>query len=239
MKHFTLLRHTQSVKRQPAYFLGYYLLLVVFFTVNVIYAPNTSAQSYDVTATVAPPPPMAPGVITSPVNFQHFTSATITVQGTCPLDASYVTILRNGFSVATTTCNNGVFNAGITLVSDINNLQVSVFNSGGDGPMSIPVLVYYDVLPLIPESILPIFGITNEPEQSQPPLPGATRPVAQPSPPLLSISSKPPVDILKDYVQPASVAFFVTATAVSILHIRRVRLRALKNALIDRNKDSK
>jgi len=126
------------------------------------------ADDLTVTAQVHAPLPSGPAVIISPANGTHFSTAPISVSGTCPLD-TYVKIYRNDFFSGTAICSaSGTFQLNIDLFPGTNHLQARVFNITDDeGPPSNIVTVYYDV-PQQPTN--PTAAPPNQVTPSSPPI---------------------------------------------------------------------
>ncbi len=127
--------------------------VMVLLCAGVLLAASTFsafATSYDLTATVPAPLPASPAVITSVSDQQHVSSASLTLNGTCP-PQSYVKLYRNATFSGVSQCNNSqVFQIQTALNSGTNQLQTRVFNATDtEGPQSAPITIYYD------ETVLP------------------------------------------------------------------------------------
>jgi len=192
---------------------------------SLLHVVQSSAQSYDVTAKVAPPPPTSPAIITSPTNFQHFTTPIITVEGTCSPDTAYVVISRNGVTVGMPLCENGAFSVEIELERDVNILGAIAFNGGGEGPSVPPITVYFDP-PLISSSILSFLGIDNTKPGQLLELPAIlNQPYPQSvSPRLPTIDSGKKALPLPDFVLPSiGIAVIVATAGVALFYTRWTR----------------
>ena len=143
-------------------FAGLSLLFVLFITTE-----NTYAESVTVTAKVPAQIPSMPAVITSPVDQQDFDAQVITVNGTCPPEGAYITLLRNSISSGIAPCTSGNFELSLSLIKGANQLQAIVYNSTDDqGPASNIVTVYYTIpyplpppvqsFPILPTPSVPI-----------------------------------------------------------------------------------
>jgi hypothetical protein len=140
--------------RKRRLFLPYPLILFLILCAGT-YLTATTLRSYaddiHVTAKVSAPAVIAPAVISSPMDGQHFSSVPIPVSGTCPLNAAYVEIFSNDVMKGTAICDGSSnFDLSINLFAGANTLTAHVFNSTDDeGPVSAPITVYYDA-PLPP-----------------------------------------------------------------------------------------
>jgi hypothetical protein len=201
------------------------LFCICLLLSSLLPVAQSNAQSYDVTAKVAPPPPTSPAIITAPSNFEHFTTPIITVEGTCSADTGYVVISRNGATLGMPLCENGVFSVEIKLEPDANILQAAAFNGGGEGPLAPPITVYYDP-PLIPSSVLSFFGIDSAQAGQPMELPTIlNQPYSQSASPRLPTidSAKKPLP-LPDYVLFSIGTAVVVATAgVALFQTRWIR----------------
>jgi len=105
---------------------------------------QSSAASYDVTATVPAPIPTDAAVIQQPTAQQYFTTKPIEVSGTCT-PQSYVKLYRNGNLSGIGTCNASLaFHIQTDLTGGANELNARIFNfTDQEGPASNPVMVYY------------------------------------------------------------------------------------------------
>lgn len=119
------------------------LLCVGVFLVG--WTLKTFAENLTVTASVLAPLPSQAAIITKPVQQIHYTTSSITVSGTCPVN-NYIKLYRNGIFSGTTICSSlGSF----TLLTDLsfgtNLLQAKVFNiTNNEGPKSDVITVWYD-----------------------------------------------------------------------------------------------
>ncbi len=158
-KKLKLLRHKHSGKlrshKHTSYIPLLALLMIVGFALvaSTVYAatPYTGpeAGSVSLTGIVAGKPPTVAAVIESPANNQHFSITPITVSGTCP-DNTLVELFKNDIFAGSTVCTaDNKFSVDIDLMYGQNTLIARVYDALNQaGPDSIPVTVYYDVLPL-------------------------------------------------------------------------------------------
>ncbi len=111
------------------------------------------AASYQVTATVPAPTLHTPAIFLASLNQQHFSTALLTVGGSCP-PQSYVKVYRSSSFSGVAQCTAAqTFQMQIDLDIGANQLQARVFNATDvEGPPSSPVTVYYDptILPPAP-----------------------------------------------------------------------------------------
>ncbi len=126
-------------------------------------AGDTTADLH-VSAKVAAPIPPDPAVITSPADGDHFDTADITVNGTCP-DNSYIEVFVGDQMAGVSNCTSNTFSVPATLQPGANIVSAKVFNITDDeGPASTPITVYYDP-PVEPEPTTP----AEEPATPGPP----------------------------------------------------------------------
>lgn len=107
---------------------------------------RTFAQNITVTASIFAPLPSSPATITYPVSDVHFTTATLTLTGSCPSD-SYVELYRNNAFSGLANCGPGVTT--YVIVSDLslgsNVLYAKVFNvTDNEGPQSAQITIWRD-----------------------------------------------------------------------------------------------
>lgn len=147
--------------------------LMVALCVGVLLtASSLSAfgESYDVTASVAAPPPSQPATLTLPSANQHFTTPDIMVQGACPAN-TYVKLSVDGTFSGSATCQSGTYAIAQSLHSGANLLSVQDYNiTDQAGPSTPAVMAHYDV---------PTTPVTDPP--ATPPTPPATVPAATPT----------------------------------------------------------
>ena len=131
------------------------LFCLLLTGLGVLLSPITLAQQdLNVLARVNAPLPTSPAIITSPYDQQHFTTPSITAEGTCG-DGAYVTLYRNSVMAGIGACTGGSFSIAIELTNGANILQAKVYNStDNEGPISPIVTVYLDTIPTQP--ILPL-----------------------------------------------------------------------------------
>lgn len=144
MKHIVFI--IQANHKAIGGFLGLLLL-----SLGILFSPSTLAQQdLHVSAKVNAPFPTSPAIITSPYDQQHFTTSTITVEGTCG-DGAYVTLYRNSVVAGIGACTAGTFSIVIELTNGANILQAKVYNStDNEGPTSPAITVYLDAIPAQP-----------------------------------------------------------------------------------------
>lgn len=125
--------------------------LLLLLGLILLFSPTGSAQQdLHVSAKVNAPLPTSPAIITSPYDQQHFTSPTITVEGTCG-DGAYVMLYRNSVVAGIGACTTGNFSIVIELTNGANILQAKVYNStDNEGPVSPSITVYLDSIPAQP-----------------------------------------------------------------------------------------
>ncbi|MCW1908513.1 MAG: PKD domain-containing protein [Candidatus Saccharibacteria bacterium] len=124
------------------------ILLVIFVVAGLTFKAN--AANVAVNAFVNGPPPSGPATITAPLDGDVFTTAPITVSGTCPIGGgNMVKIYRNGvFSGAVLCSLSGTFTLQSDLFSGANLLESKVFNAiDVEGPTSTPITVTYNPPP--------------------------------------------------------------------------------------------
>ena len=144
----------------------------------------THADS-NLSLTVPGPPPTSGATIDSPLNGQHFSTNSVSVQGACP-PGLLIEIYRNTIFAGSALCDTGgLYSVLITLVPGQNDLVARDADALGQyGPDSSTVSVYYDAPP--PPSPPPAPTPT-------PPLPTMPAPThaATPSPQPLTGSATP------------------------------------------------
>jgi|GEM_PF-5103533 len=131
-------------------------LAFVSLALAMVMATRLHADSYIVNATVPAPLPSSPAFITSPTDQEHVSTSLITVSGTCPSNAAYVTIYRDNILSGMSPCTNNTFGMQLSLAPGANQLLAKVYNITNDeGPASTPITVYYDIVtppvPPVPE----------------------------------------------------------------------------------------
>lgn len=140
----------QRILLHPA---GVFLLLCI----GVLIAGWTLqgfAATIDVTGKVLAQIPGSAAEITSPADQTHFTSAPITVSGTCPSN-TYVKLYRNNNFSGVATC--GASDTNYQIETDLspgpNSLFARVFSVTDDeGPQSQPITIWYDPPPVAAET---------------------------------------------------------------------------------------
>jgi hypothetical protein len=142
------------------------LLCAGFFLVACTF--GVSADDVLVTASIKAPPISSPAIITSPSSGAHFSAVPITVTGSCPPNAAYIELFRNGFMGGSAICSSSsTFEIQTDLFPGANELTAHSFNSTDDqGPVSDKVTVVYDV-PQKPAS-QPGGSVTTTPPGSTP-----------------------------------------------------------------------
>jgi hypothetical protein len=140
-------------KRQKFLFIPYPLLIFLMLCIGAYLTAwtfNAHADDVIVNAIVKDKPITAPAVITPSINGEHFSAVPIEINGTCPPNAAYVEIFRNGFLTGSAICQNGQFDSEVDLFAGMNKIEAHSFNLTDDeGPVSSPVIVYYDPLATI------------------------------------------------------------------------------------------
>ena len=146
----------KTAKKRPAkktksrLSLPYPLAAFLFLCAGTFLVASTFGVSADdvlVTASIKAPPISSPAIITSPPDGAHFSSVPITVSGSCPPNAAYIEIFRNGFMGGSAICSaSSTFEVQTDLFPGANQLTAHSFNRTDDeGPVSSKVTVYYDV----------------------------------------------------------------------------------------------
>lgn len=119
--------------------------IALVICVSSVFAGHTYADQYDVNAVVPYDPPTQASVIQQPTAGEvHETQQTIS--GTCQQAAPYpdfvVSIWRSGFSLGSTTCDQGRFSIPVVLRLGQNTLIARTITVTGDyGPDSDPLLL--------------------------------------------------------------------------------------------------
>ena len=168
----------QTAKKRPAkktksrLFLPYPLAVFLFLCSGFFLIACTFGVSADdvlVTASIKAPPIASPAIITSPPDGSHFSAVPISVSGSCPPNAAYIEIFRNGFMSGSAICSgSSTFEIQTDLFPGANQLTAHSFNSTDDeGPVSDKVTVFYDAPPA---PVKPSNPVTGEPSSgsSQP-----------------------------------------------------------------------
>ena len=134
---------------------------------------GVSADDVLVTASIKAPPISSPAIITSPPDGAHFSSVPATISGSCPPNAAYIEVFRNGFMGGSAICSgSSTFELQTDLFPGANQLTAHSFNSTDDeGPVSSKVTIYYDV----PQT--PAQPVTSAPGQ---PAGGSSKPSGAP-----------------------------------------------------------
>lgn len=147
-------RAAKSVKRKKKFlfFIPYPLIVFLLLCVGVYLVAwtfNAHADDIIVKAIIHGQPVTDKAVINSPAEGTHFKAVPITVSGTCPTNAAYVEIFRNGVMGGSALCDlSGNFQLQSDLYDGANKLEAHVFNITDDeGPVSDPVNVVYDAPP--------------------------------------------------------------------------------------------
>jgi hypothetical protein len=138
--------------RKKLLFIPYPLVIFLMLCVGVYliaWTFNAHADDIVVKAIIKGKPITDPAVITSPAEGTHFIAVPITVDGTCPANAAYVEIFRNGVMGGSAICSGtSTFELQMDLFAGPNKLEAHVFNITDDeGPVSAPINVIYDVPP--------------------------------------------------------------------------------------------
>lgn len=142
-------KKTKSRLSLPYPLVVFLLLCSGFFLVACTF--GVSADDVLVTASIKAPPISSPAIITSPPDGSHFSAVPVTVTGSCPPNAAYIEIFRNGFMGGSAICSSSsTFEVQTDLFPGANQLTAHSFNSTDDqGPVSAKVTVSYDV-PRVP-----------------------------------------------------------------------------------------
>jgi hypothetical protein len=141
----------RTVKKKKSRFsLPYPLAIFLFICTGFFLVACTFGVSADdvlVTAAIKAPPISSPAIITNPSSGAHFSAAPITVSGSCPPNAAYIELFRNGFMGGSAICSSSsTFEIQTDLFPGANELTAHSFNSTDDqGPVSDKVTVFYDV----------------------------------------------------------------------------------------------
>jgi hypothetical protein len=138
-------KKNKSRLSMPYPLVAFLFLCAGFFLVACTF--GVSADDVLVTAAIKAPPISSPAIITSPPDGAHFSAVPITVSGSCPPNAAYIEIFRNGFMGGSAICSgSSTFTLQADLFPGANQLTAHSFNSTDDeGPVSSKVTVYYDV----------------------------------------------------------------------------------------------
>ena|SRR5579862_9060516 len=135
----------KQIKRRRSFRYPLFILLLIcagLFLLAVTF--NVSADDILVKAKVSAPFVTSPPVINSAINGQTYHTVPIEISGTCPTNAAYVEISRNGFMSGSAICQNGLFDPEVDLFVGKNVIEAEAFNSTDDeGPASAPVTIYY------------------------------------------------------------------------------------------------
>lgn len=139
----------KSGVRKRRHLFEYPLFVFLLLCTGVFLAAWTfraAATDIIVTARIPGPPVTSPAVIDNPVNGDRFSAIPIPVNGTCPVNAAYVEIFRNGVMSGSAICEaDSTYQLSIDLFPGQNDLTAHVFNITDDeGPVSDVVTVYYD-----------------------------------------------------------------------------------------------
>jgi hypothetical protein len=153
-------RVAKSVKRKKFLFIPYPLVIFLLLCAGVYLVAwtfNAHADDIIVNAVVKDKPITQPPVIDPTIAGKTYNAVPLDVSGTCPTNAAYVEIFRNGLMTGIAICQNGVFDPAVDLFVGKNILTAEAFNLTDDqGPASSPVIVYYD--PPTPQPSLQIPG---------------------------------------------------------------------------------
>jgi hypothetical protein len=141
-------RAAKTAKRKKFLFIPFPLVIFILLCTGVYLAAwtfNAHADDIIVNAIVKGKPINSPAVITSPSEGAHFSAVPITVTGSCPAEAAYVEIFRNGFMSGSAICSSGgTFEILTDLFIGANKLEIHSFNVTDDeGPVSAAVNVVY------------------------------------------------------------------------------------------------
>jgi hypothetical protein len=160
----------QAARRLKRSIFAYPLFIFLLLCAGVFLVAWTLKANADifVTAKVSAATVTDPAVITSPDDGAHVSSVPVTVEGTCPANASYIEIFNGSQMAGSALCDSGGgFSLSVNLLPGQNSLTAHAFNKTDDqGPVSSPVSVYYDV-PAQPQQNLPGGGGTAQNPKSQ------------------------------------------------------------------------
>ncbi len=174
-------------------------LLLISSGLAIGVAVTSEADQLDqsqLTLTVLGPPPLQAATIDSPTDGTVTTTATITVQGTCPPNV-FVEIWRDGTFAGSTICGSGnVYSILVTLTPGGNGLVARVVDALGQyGPDSAAVLVTYNAPnpppPTPTPTPTPSVTPTSSPSQNKTSPAGSASlaPSPTPAPPQSQVSS--------------------------------------------------
>lgn len=155
--HPKILHHSHTGRLRPhehTSYLALSFLLAVAGLVLAVYSfsanaatPYTGPESGSIglTGRVPAAPPKTAATITSPTNGQHFTTAPITVKGTCPSN-TLVEIYKNNIFAGSISCDdNGTYSLEIDPLFGQNSLTAQVYDVLNQaGPVSNAVTIFYD-----------------------------------------------------------------------------------------------
>lgn len=140
------------------------LLLVVGLSLIAYTAtassPGPQGASIGLTGIVPSKPPTVAASITQPKNQQRFNTSPVTFTGTCPLN-TLVEVFKNDIFAGSSLCTSaGSFSIDIDLLFGENTIIARVYDAlNQPGPDSVPITVFYDVLPAQSGALTPIdFG---------------------------------------------------------------------------------
>jgi hypothetical protein len=140
-------RALKPVKRKKLLFIPYPLLVFLLLCVGVYlfaWTFNAHADDVIVNAIVKGKPVVEPPAITNIQSGQIFNAVPIYVSGTCPDNAAYVKIFRNGIYSGSAICENGKFDPVVDLFVGKNVITAKPYNVTDDeGPESELLTVYY------------------------------------------------------------------------------------------------
>jgi hypothetical protein len=176
LKRRGLSEHRHSGRVLAHHHTSYAALLFLVILAGIVAAAAsvvTHAESSSLSLTVLGPPPTTGATIDSPTDGQHFSTNSVTVQGTCP-QGLLVEIYRNGTFAGSALCDtSGLYSVLITLVPGQNDLVARDADGLSQyGPDSATVTVYYDAPP--PPTPTPTPSPTATPSASQAPSPSQT-----------------------------------------------------------------
>lgn len=142
----------KPVAHSRRWFVPYPLMVFLLLAAGAFLTAWTfrvDAQDILVTARIQGPALTGPATITSPADGTHFSAVPITVEGSCPTNAAYVEIFRNGLMGGSGICSaGGTFSLSTDLFDGRNDLTAHSFNITDDeGPVSTAVSVFYDAPP--------------------------------------------------------------------------------------------
>jgi hypothetical protein len=162
-------RAVKTAKRKRFLFIPYPLVLFLLLCAGVYLVAWTfdaHADDLIVNAIVKDKPITERPDIDPSIDGKHYHAVPIEVSGTCPANAAYIKIFRNGFFSGSAICQAGKFDPEVDLFVGKNEIVAHAFNLTDDeGPVSLLVTVYYEP----PQASSPNLQ-TGSPKSNGPPL---------------------------------------------------------------------